>query len=693
MAYASGGGSSVQSVVIGDLNNDTNLDIVLANYGTNNIGVLVGYGNGSFENQMMFSTGANSHPISIAIGDFNGDRVVDIAVANHGTKHVDMMLGNENGEFAMQTSYEIGFDSPPIVMAAGDFNNDKQSEIVIANGGSNHLDIFVAYNHGSFEDQKRYSVGSYPRSVVVGDFNNDSRLDIVVANWNSNDVSVLLGVGNGSFENEISYSAGSSPQSVVVGDLNNDRRLDIVVANWNSNDVSVLLGVGNGSFENQIRYSVGYYPGSVVVGDFNNDSRLDIVVANWGNNDVSVLLGNGNGSFEDQKRYSAGSYPRSVTVGDFNNDSRLDIVVANEISNDVSVLLGVENGSFENQRKYSAGMGPQSVVVDNFNNDTRLDIIVVNWGSHDVSVLLGNGNGSFENEIRYAVGFYPESVVVGDFNNDTRLDIVVTNSKSNDVSVLLGNGNGSFENQTRYSVGSYPRSVVVGDFNNDTRLDIVVTNSNSNDMSVLLGYKNIVFVKQMILITGNDSRPQSLVISDFNNDGLMDIGVVNSLTHNIGIFLGYGNISFTNQVIYSTDPYLSPCSLAVGDFNNDTRVDIAFGSCHSNNVGILLGCGNGSFGDLMAYSTGSNSSRYSLAVSDINNDTIQDIIVANHDANYLGVLLGHGNGTFASIILFPLDYGSNPFSIVVGDFNNDRKLDIAVANSGTDSLNILLQTC
>ncbi|CAF4560470.1 unnamed protein product [Rotaria sp. Silwood2] len=445
----------------------------------------------------MLSAGANSQPISIAVGDFNGDCVLDIALANNGTKHADMMLGNGKGKFAIQTSFEIGFDSPPLVMASGDFNNDKQSEIVIANGGSNHLDIFVAYNHGTFEDQKRYSVGSYPRSVVVGDFN---------------------------------------------------------------------------------------------------------------------------------------------------NDSRLDIVVANEVSNDVSVLLGNGNGSFENQRKYPAGMGPQSVVVGDFNNDSRLDIVVVNWGSHDVSVLLGNGNGSFENEIRYAVGFYPESVVVGDFNNDTRLDIVVTNSKS-------------------------------------------------NDMSVLLGYKNIVFVKQMTLVTGNDSRPQSLVISDFNNDGLMDIGVINSLTHNIGIFLGYGNISFTNQVIYSTHPYLSPCSLAVGDFNNDTRVDIAFGSCYSNNVGILLGCGNGSFGDLMAYSTGSNSSRYSLAVIDINNDTIQDIIVANHDANYLGVLLGHGNGTFASIILFPLGYGSNPFSIVVGDFNNDRKLDIAVANSGTDSLSILLQTC
>ncbi|CAF4230609.1 unnamed protein product, partial [Rotaria sordida] len=187
MSLAPGGGSSLRCVVIGDLNNDTNLDIILANYGTNNIAVLFGYGNGSFEKQMMLSTDTNSHPISITIGDFNGDREVDIAVANHGTKNVDMMLGNGQGKFAIQTSYEIAFDSPPIVMASGNFNNDKRSEIAVAYAGRDHVDIFVAYNHVSFETQPRYSAGSWPQSVAIGDVNNDTRLDIVVANRDNKD--------------------------------------------------------------------------------------------------------------------------------------------------------------------------------------------------------------------------------------------------------------------------------------------------------------------------------------------------------------------------------------------------------------------------------------------------------------------------------------------------------------------------
>ncbi|CAF3820155.1 unnamed protein product [Rotaria sp. Silwood1] len=168
-----------------------------------------------------------------------------------------------------------------------------------------------------------------------------------------------------------------------------------------------------------------------------------------------------------------------------------------------------------------------------------------------------------------------------------------------------------------------------------------------------------------MLMTGQGSRPQSLVISDFNNDDLIDNGVVNALTHSIDIFLGYGNMSFTSQVAYSTPPYLSPCAMAVGDFNNVTRVDIVCGSCDSDNVSILLGYSNGSFGNLMAYSTRSNSSRYSLAVGDMNNDSIQDIVIANHDNNNLGVFMGYANRTFASIILFPLHYGSNPFTIAI----------------------------
>ncbi|CAF4205255.1 unnamed protein product, partial [Rotaria sp. Silwood2] len=154
---------------------------------------------------------------------------------------------------------------------------------------------------------------------------------------------------------------------------------------------------------------------------------------------------------------------------------------------------------------------------------------------------------------------------------------------------------------------------------------------------------------------------------------------------------GLGNLAFENTITYATG--YSPWSLAAGDFNNDTRLDIVVADNENNEVNILLGNGNGSFVNEMRYSTGPFSSPHSVAVGDFDNDNILDIVIASYGTNELGVLHGHGNGTFSSLILISVNYGSHPSSVVVGDFNNDKKLDFAVANDDTDSLSIMLQSC
>ncbi len=246
-----------------------------------------------------------------------------------------------------------------------------------------------------------------------------------------------------------------------------------------------------------------------------------------------------------------------------------------------------------------------------------------------------------------------------------------------------------YSNQRKYSTGSNTISVAVGDFHNDTRLDIVVANYGNASASIFLGFRNEFFVNSTTFSTGNSSRPRSFVISDFNDDRRMDFGVANSGSHNIGILLGWGNISSASQMTFSTGPDSSPYWIAAGNFNNDTYLDIVVANYDSGNVDIFLGYGNGSFSNQTTYSTDSSPS--SVAVDDFNNDTILDIVIANHGSNNLGILLGHGNGTFANMIRMPIEYGSHPFFVPVGDFNNDRKLDFAVANNGSDSLQFFLQ--
>ncbi|CAF5107459.1 unnamed protein product, partial [Rotaria sp. Silwood1] len=130
----------------------------------------------------MHTVGLNSHPKSMAIVDFNNDAQLDIVVTNLNTKNVELLLGNDNGTFLLQKGYQIDSNFTPFVVAAGDFNNDRRSDIVVAYDNTENVDIFITYDIGFFTNATTYPTGSQPQSVVVGDFNNDTILDIVVCN-------------------------------------------------------------------------------------------------------------------------------------------------------------------------------------------------------------------------------------------------------------------------------------------------------------------------------------------------------------------------------------------------------------------------------------------------------------------------------------------------------------------------------
>ncbi|CAF3431472.1 unnamed protein product, partial [Rotaria socialis] len=128
-------------------------------------------------------------------------------------------------------------------------------------------------------------------------------------------------------------------------------------------------------------------------------------------------------------------------------------------------------------------------------------------------------------------------------------------------------------------------------------------------------------------------------------------------------------------------------------FNNDNRSDIVAANYDSQTISVFLGYDNGCCSNQSTYSTGPDSYPYFVAVGDFNNDTAIDIVVIIQGTNNLGIFLGYDNGTFSNVTLMPMGYSSNPFCVLIGDFNDDRKLDFAVVNQGTDSLSMFLQTC
>ena len=275
-----------------------------------------------------------SQPDSVALGDFNGDGKIDLAVANRGSNTVSILIGNGDGTFHAAVNNSV---NNPQSMAVGDFDRDGRLDLAVAKGSSNGVSILLGDGDGSFQPAMNYSVNN-PQSVAVGDFDRDGRLDLAVARGSSNGVSILLGDGDGSFQPAMNYSAGSNTSSAVIGDFNKDGKLDLAASNAASNTVSILLGKGDGTFQAAVNYSVNN-PQSVVVGDFSGDGKLDLAVSSSASNAVSILPGNGDGTFQSAMSYSVGSNPLSLATGDFNGDGKLDLAVSNAASNTVSILL------------------------------------------------------------------------------------------------------------------------------------------------------------------------------------------------------------------------------------------------------------------------------------------------------------------------------------------------------------------
>jgi hypothetical protein len=692
------------SVALADFNSDDHMDIAVANTFDDNIGIFFGYGNGTFTAQTTYSTGFGSQPYYVITADFNNDNIYDIAATNFGTSEIVILYGDGSGSFELARNYSTGFGSEPYGITTADFDNNKQLEIVVALWGTGDVAVLTAYYAAEFANQVVYSTGSasQPFSVAVGDFNNDNRSDIVVANSGTDNLGILLSSINDTFDIEMMYliDTDADPQYVITCDINNDSQIDIVSANSQSDSISIIMGYGNGTFKEQMIYSTGSgsYPSAVATGDFNNDTQLDLVIANEGTDSISILFGFDYTSFQNQQIYSSinNSKPNGIVISDFNNDNFSDIAVVFFGSDSLGILLGCGNGSFAIMTIYSTedGSQPSAVGVGDLNNDGQLDIIVTNSGTNNVGVLLGYGNGSFAAIMTYSTGqsSVPIAVIVKDLNNDTRLDIVVANYNSSSVGVLLGYGNGTFSIVKIYSTGpgSTPFAVTIGDFNNDGQFDIAVANSGTDSVGILLGYGNGTFGNQVLFSSGRNSSPFWVTVGDFNSDNQLDIATANWNNKNVGILLGYGNGTFAAIMTYSAGPGSAPRCISVGDFNNDNISDIAVANTGTNNVVVLFGFGDGSFLLGTAYSTGIGSQPYALGIGNFNNDTRLDIAVVNFQSNTIGVFLGYGNQLFAGLTTYTTGDGSQPHLVATGDFNNDGRLDIVVANYGTDNVGILL---
>lgn len=671
-------GSGPVSVTTGDFNGDGNLDLVVTNINDNSVSVLLGNGNGTFQQHVDYATGFE--PRGIVTTDLNHDGKADLITGN-GSLSVSVLLGNGDGTFQSHVEYPSAPGAgagPGGALAVGDFDGDGIADLAVPAADQNAVSVLLGNGDGTFKPFVGYATGILPSAVAVGDFNGDGKLDLAVTNdgflngTQANSVSILLGNGDGTFQPHVDYVTGPSPIGVITADLNGDGKADLIVTNDNCGgspcgfgSVSMLLGNGDGTFQTRRDYGTGTYPTSAI-GDFNGDGKPDIAIAHQNcigspcdvGATLSILIGNGNGTFPGHLDYATPANPTSVTITDLNGDGKPDLIVSDSNGQNfqtVAVLLGNGDGTFQNHVDYLAGGGSPSATVGDFNGDARPDVAAVNISQNTVSILLGNGDGTLQSHVDYPTGPGPLQVITGDFNRDGRLDLAIVNGGSgfgNTLSILLGNGDGTFGPRSDFPAGMTARALVAGDFNRDGNLDLAVSNNNGpGGISVLLGNGNGTFLAPVPYSTG--LFPVPIATGDLNGDGNLDLIVGNYTSgtpNTLAILLGNGDGSFRPHADFAAGFF--PAWLAVGDLNADGKLDVAVAS--NAGIGVLLGNGDGTFLPRVNFPMGN--SVVSTSVGDVTGRGQMDLVSANSGAT-VSVLL---NSPVVSLFPAKLSFNNQP---------------------------------
>jgi cysteine-rich repeat protein len=281
--------------------------------------------------------------------------------------------------------------------------------------------------------------------------------------------------------------------------------------------------------------------------------------------------------------------------------------------------------------------------------------------------IVDPGEVCFFEPVEFDTDFSPQEVVVADLNNDSALDLVTTNAGQS-LSVLLGDGAGGFVRSPDVDVEEGGDSLVVSDFDGDGLLDLAASTSIFNKIEVFQGLGDGLFAP---LATLPVFDPDSLVVADLDGDQLPDLAATSDT--GVAVFRGDGVGGFLAPLF--SEAGSRTFELQGGDFNGDSVPDlIALTKNNGDNFLVLLGDGAGSFTVQAPQAAGEAGE---LLIEDFNSDGLLDLSLGRPFAGNVSILEGNGAGSFSESQTLSV-FG--PVALAAGDLNSDGLLDIGVAS-------------
>ncbi|MBB5058068.1 sugar lactone lactonase YvrE [Granulicella aggregans] len=714
-------GYSIGPIVLGDFNGDGKLDMAVpdGDYNATQIFVLLGNGDGTFV-KAATSPQLSSAPTQLAVGDFNGDGVDDLAVVAYGSNTINVFLGNGDGTFTAAASSPSTTSQPNVVVAA-DFNGDGKVDLAYTDSYDDFITVLSGNGDGSFTGTSPFHCGSSGSPLVTADFNGDGKLDLAVAiaatNTTGQSLTVLTGNGDATFTApQLGQAAGAnSVLQLLVGDFNADGLADVTSIGTTPSSVTVYLGDGKGGFSStslQVPSNNTYVALPIAVADVNGDGRTDILAGNAGPDSMAVY------ATQPTETATASSTVILPTAGMHLVDASYagDTDYGASVSA-TTVLLGVPPVTKTALTIIAGGSAVSSVA-----NGTAVTLTAtVTAGGSPVtsgqvkfcdasasectdihllatSLLSSGGSASYKFVPGSGTHSYKAILVEAAFgisSTSGTATLTVGAGKSPVYSDLVTVSVGGT------SVGTYTLTGTVVGFGGPAAPTGDVSFIDTSFSNAVLGTAALGSATAGTgwQVSAAGPATQSFlrheVTGDFNSDGIPDLAVlsVDQYGENatISIYRGLGDGTFAIGTPVSL-PYASGgySTMLAGDFNADGNVDLAVLSFDfnttSSEVTTFLGNGHGIFTTPQTSvvfnegNVGGDFIQPAMVAEDFNGDGKLDLAVVGNDVvGGLSVILGNGDGTFTTTGVLNLA-DRTLGSIATGDFNGDGIPDLVAGD-------------
>ncbi len=357
-------------------------------------------------------------------------------------------------------------------------------------------------------------------------------------------------------------------------------------------------------FAAPVRQVTGLTPIAVVAQDIDGDSFPDAVVVNFDSSSLIVYYGDAAGKLTGTNLLTTGVQPVAVVAGDFGGDAAIDLISVNIGDPTLTVPQGPTISIFiqTSERNFTAstlpltrGVGlldpfPFDMVSGDFNLDGMNDLAITDIGNALVLVLPGTGFAAFGTPIETAINGTPAAVIAGDLNGTGAADLALL-SPSNDTILVLtssNNNDGTFEiSYTKTIAGSQPAAMALADINDDGKTDLMVVNKRTTDLSVFLGKGKGTFQDPQTISLTPASQPVAIGSGDFDQDGKIDLAIVNKALNTVSLLTGDGAGTFSDST-HDQTTRLSPSSITVSDLDGNGLSDLLVTNSGDNSLSVFL---------------------------------------------------------------------------------------------------------